>query len=79
MVAGEFQESCSVVILEVQEERNRESERFAQQVLTTISTLVIALAGFYFGSRAVNLAADLSDQSTKRAYAGKNRERQTRA
>jgi hypothetical protein len=79
MVAGEFQESCSVVLLAVQEERNLESERFAQQVLTTISTLVIALAGFYFGSRSVDLASDLSQQSAKRAYAGRERERQSRS
>jgi hypothetical protein len=79
MVAGEFQESCSVVLLEVREERNRESERFAQQVLTTTSTLVIALAGFYFGSRAVNLAGDLSHQSAKRAFTARDRERQTRS
>jgi len=79
VVAGEFQESCSVVLLEVREERNLESERFAQQVLTTISTLVIALAGFYFGSRAVNLAGDLSHQSAKRAYTARDRERQTRS
>jgi len=29
------------------------SEDFAKQILTTISTLVVAIAGFYFGTRAV--------------------------
>lgn len=77
MVAGEFHELCNVVLLDVREERNEESERFAQQVLTTISTLVIALAGFYFGSRAVNLAGDLSHQSAQRAEADRKRQQNT--
>lgn len=32
------------------------SEDFAKQILTTVSTLVVAVAGFYFGSRAVSAA-----------------------
>lgn len=32
------------------------SEDFAKQVLTTVSTLVVAVAGFYFGARAVSAA-----------------------
>jgi hypothetical protein len=30
---------------------NTEKVRFAQQILTTVSTLVVAIAGFYFGTR----------------------------
>lgn len=37
-------------------EKPRASEDFAKQVLTTISTLVVAIAGFYFGTRAVAVA-----------------------
>jgi hypothetical protein len=77
MADGSFQEVCNVVLLEVREERNTESERFAQQTLTTISTLVIALAGFYFGSRSVGVAGDLSLQSARRAEAGRKREQNT--
>ena len=33
--------------------KNHEAEDFAKQIFTTISTLVIAMAGFYFGSRTV--------------------------
>ena len=40
-----------------------ESQRFAQQVLTTISTLVVAVAGFYFGTRAVTTAGDIALKS----------------
>lgn len=32
------------------------SDDFAKQLLTTISTLVVAVAGFYFGTRAVSVA-----------------------
>jgi uncharacterized RDD family membrane protein YckC len=32
------------------------SEDFAKQILTTVSTLVVAIAGFYFGTRAVAAA-----------------------
>ncbi len=34
------------------------SHDFGLQLLTTVSTLVVAVSGFYFGSRAVNAAAD---------------------
>jgi hypothetical protein len=33
---------------------NESSKDFARQLLTTISTLVVAVAGFYFGTRAVS-------------------------
>ena len=35
---------------------NESSKDFARQLLTTISTLVVAVAGFYFGTRAVSSA-----------------------
>jgi hypothetical protein len=35
---------------------NETSEDFAQQILTTVSTLVVAVSGFYFGSRATSTA-----------------------
>jgi hypothetical protein len=35
------------------------SEDFAKQILTTVSTLVVAVAGFYFGSRAVATAKEM--------------------
>lgn len=35
---------------------SEESKRFAQQILTAVSTLVIAVAGFYFGTRSVTVA-----------------------
>jgi len=37
-------------------ETTEESQRFAQQILTSVSTLVIAVAGFYFGTRSVAVA-----------------------
>jgi len=37
-------------------EVTQESKRFAQQILTSVSTLVIAVAGFYFGTRSVAVA-----------------------
>lgn len=37
-------------------EASEESHRFAQQILTSVSTLVIAVAGFYFGTRSVAVA-----------------------
>lgn len=37
-------------------EAGEESQRFAQQILTAVSTLVIAVAGFYFGTRSVAVA-----------------------
>lgn len=35
-----------------------QQERFAQQILTTISTLVVAVSAFYFGSRSVETARE---------------------
>ncbi len=37
-------------------EANEASQRFAEQVLTTISTLVVSIAAFYFGVRSVEAA-----------------------
>jgi len=37
-------------------EQNEASEDFAKQMLTVISTLVVAVAAFYFGTRAVSVA-----------------------
>jgi hypothetical protein len=45
-------------------ERNETSEDFAKQLLTTISTLVVAVAGFYFGSKAVAAAKGEPEQPT---------------
>jgi len=36
--------------------QSQASEDFAKQILTTVSTLVVAVAGFYFGTRAVATA-----------------------
>jgi hypothetical protein len=36
------------------------SVRFAEQVLTTISTLVVSIASFYFGTKAVETASGLN-------------------
>lgn len=41
---------------------NPESARFAEQILTTVSTLVVAVAGFYFGTRAVQSAQEEVEQ-----------------
>lgn len=38
------------------------SEDFAAQILTTVSTLVVAIAGFYFGTRAVAVARGAVEQ-----------------
>lgn len=46
--------------------RNDASEDFAQQLLTTISTLVVAVAGFYFGTRAVATAKEAVIRPTLR-------------
>jgi hypothetical protein len=35
---------------------------FSTQTLTTVSTLVVALAGFYFGTKAVNSGKDDSGE-----------------
>lgn len=37
-------------------EATEASQRFAEQVLTTISTLVVSVAAFYFGTRSVSVA-----------------------
>jgi len=37
-------------------QKSQASEDFANQVLTTVSTLVVSIAGFYFGTRAVAAA-----------------------
>ncbi|HDS46322.1 MAG TPA: hypothetical protein ENN68_09650 [Methanomicrobia archaeon] len=39
-----------------------ERVKFAQQILTTVSTLVVAVAGFYFGTRSVQEARGVSEQ-----------------
>lgn len=46
--------------------RNEASEDFAQQILTTVSTLVVAVAGFYFGSRSVEAARRAVEEPTLR-------------
>jgi hypothetical protein len=38
---------------------------FSTQTLTTVSTLVVALAGFYFGTKAVNSGKDNSEKDDK--------------
>jgi hypothetical protein len=45
---------------------NEASEDFAQQLLTTVSTLVVAVAGFYFGTRAVAAAKETAIHPTLR-------------
>ena len=47
-------------------EKSRASEDFAKQVLTTVSTLVVAIAGFYFGTRAVAAARGVVEQPALR-------------
>ena len=43
----------------------QEAHDFGLQLMTTVSTLVVAVAGFYFGSRAVSQATTtVSDQLT---------------
>jgi hypothetical protein len=39
-----------------------EQVKFAQQILTTVSTLVVAVAGFYFGTRSAQEARGVSGQ-----------------
>lgn len=39
-------------------EATEEQARFAQQILTTISTLVVAVAAFYFGTKSVEAAKE---------------------
>lgn len=40
-------------------------QNFAQQTLTTVSTLVVALAGFYFGTKAVSVAKEGKEEAKK--------------
>lgn len=44
-------------------EKNEASVDFAKQILTTVSTLVVAVAGFYFGTRAVAAAREAVELS----------------
>lgn len=44
--------------------KSEASEDFAQQILTTAATLVVAVAGFYFGTRAVATARGVVELST---------------
>lgn len=44
--------------------RSQDSVDFAKQILTTISTLVVAVAGFYFGTRAVAVARGDTSQAS---------------
>jgi hypothetical protein len=46
--------------------RSQTSDDFAKQILTTVSTLVVAVAGFYFGSRAVAAAKEAVTRPTLR-------------
>jgi len=58
------------------EPRNDQQDDLATQLLTTISTLVVAVAGFYFGSKSVReattavVAAGRGDTGTGTAVAG---------
>lgn len=45
---------------------SEEQIRFAQQMLTTVSTLVVAVAGFYFGTRSVEAARRAVEQPSLR-------------
>jgi hypothetical protein len=51
-------EEAGKKVYDVQREvgQSEASEDFASQILTTVSTLVVAIAGFYFGTRAVAAA-----------------------
>jgi hypothetical protein len=48
----------------IQLERNPTSDDFAKQMLTTISTLVVAVAGFYFGTQAVKVSKDTIEHAS---------------
>lgn len=52
--------------VERQQMRSEASEDFAQQILTTVATLVVAVAGFYFGTRAVTEAKEVVTRPTLR-------------
>ena len=46
--------------------QNRVAEEFAKQLFTTISTLLVAVAGFYFGSKTLSAArSTLADERTQ--------------
>ncbi len=47
-------------------EKSKASEDFAKQVLTTLGTLIAAIAAFYFGTRAAASARDTPEQPTLR-------------
>ena len=49
---------------EIRGERQDVSDDFAKQLMTTLSTLVVAVAGFYFGTRAVAAARGVTVRST---------------
>ncbi len=57
-IVSEIDENSEVATYQVRRrvQANEASEDFAEQMLTTISTLVVAVAGFYFGTRAVAVA-----------------------
>ena len=46
------EEGTAVVSYRVRPEVGEDTRNFAQQILTTVGTLVVAVSGFYFGSRA---------------------------
>ena len=50
-----------------------EQVRFAQQILTTVSTLVVAVAGFYFGTRSVEAARGVVEKPNLRVVSPTSR------
>lgn len=52
----EDDEGVSVCNVVTKVDKTEASQDFAKQILTTVSTLVVAVAGFYFGTRAVSTA-----------------------
>lgn len=52
---------------------NENQARLAQQLLTTVGTLVVAVAGFYFGSNSVSKAIDASAVATNASLIKSNR------
>ncbi|WMW25040.1 hypothetical protein RE474_13310 [Methanolobus sediminis] len=42
----------------LKKEPNKDSVDIAKQIITTISTLVVAVAGFYFGTKSVSIASE---------------------
>jgi hypothetical protein len=57
-VDSDNKEVCDVV---TRVAKGAASEDFAKQVLTTVSTLVVAVAGFYFGARSVAAAREIKE------------------